>query len=76
MDNWTAYLLTAAGFIILGAYLWVIYDLITTDLLTRSQKIVWVFVLLFLHAIGLALYLAISPNQKDRNSLSRRQIST
>ena len=76
MDNWTAYLFAAAGFIILGAYLWVIYDLITTDRLTRTQKIVWVFVLLFLQAIGLALYLAISPNQKDRNALDRSQIPT
>lgn len=76
MDNWTAYLLTAAGFIILGAYLWVIYDLITTARLTRSQKIVWVFVVLFLQAIGLALYLAISPNQKDRNSLSPPPVPT
>lgn len=76
MDNWIAYILTALGFIILAAYLWVIYDLITTHLLTSSQKIIWVFMLLFLQVIGLALYLALSPNQKDKNSPSRRQITT
>lgn len=56
-----------------GAWMWTITNVITTPDLSHNQKVVWFLVLLILQTFGLLLYLAISPNQKDRDK--RRALS-
>lgn len=53
----------AAGIVIFVFWIWMLVHAITNSRLRGTEKIVWVLVIIFLHALGALIYFLVGRNK-------------